>query len=223
MSFLCALPLAAQLFGACAPAAPLAVGYVEGDYVLLAPIEVAQVDTVTVKRGDRVMPGTPVVTLESADARIAVAQAEAGLAQAQAQLADLQVGQLRLGLGQAGLGLRDSDLGVGAFQRHHGRAGHHTIAALDGDGLDLRHLDRRQQHIVALDIADGQRGGRRAGAEQLRGERQRTEKAHGLCPFLAASIALRLPDVAATTLAASAAPMSCQPMRRITASRPMRK
>ena len=37
------------LFGACAPAAPLAVGYVEGDYVLLAPIEVAQVETVAVQ------------------------------------------------------------------------------------------------------------------------------------------------------------------------------
>lgn len=93
MSFLCSLPLAAQLFSACAPAAPLAVGYVEGDYVLLAPIEVAQVETVAVRRGDRVMPGATVVTLESADARIAVAQAEASLAQAQAQLADLQVGK----------------------------------------------------------------------------------------------------------------------------------
>ncbi|RUU68126.1 biotin/lipoyl-binding protein, partial [Mesorhizobium sp. M7A.T.Ca.TU.009.01.1.1] len=93
MSFLCSLPLAAQLFSACAPAAPLAVGYVEGDYVLLAPIEVAQVETVTVKRGDRVTPGTTVVTLESADAKIAVAQAQAGLAQAQAQLADLQIGK----------------------------------------------------------------------------------------------------------------------------------
>lgn len=93
MSFLCSLPLAAQLFGACAPAAPLAVGYVEGDYVLLAPIEVAQVETVRVKRGDRVVADTPVVTLESADAKIAVAQAEAALAQAQAQLADLQVGK----------------------------------------------------------------------------------------------------------------------------------
>lgn len=92
MSFLCSLPLAAQLFGACAQA-PLAVGYVEGDYVLLAPIEVAQVETVSVKRGDRVMPGTPVVILEDADARIAVAQAQAALAQAQAQLADLQVGK----------------------------------------------------------------------------------------------------------------------------------
>ncbi|RUW44273.1 HlyD family efflux transporter periplasmic adaptor subunit [Mesorhizobium sp. M8A.F.Ca.ET.021.01.1.1] len=93
MSFLCSLPLAAQLFGACAPAAPLAVGYVEGEYVLLAPIEVAQVETVTVKRGDRVTAGATVVTLENADARIAVAQAQASLAQAQAQLADLQVGK----------------------------------------------------------------------------------------------------------------------------------
>jgi len=92
MSFLCSLPLAAKLFSACSQV-PLAVGYVEGDYVLLAPIEVAQVETVSVKRGDRVMPGTPVVTLEDADARIAVAQAEAALAQAQAQLADLQVGK----------------------------------------------------------------------------------------------------------------------------------
>ncbi|QKC87749.1 HlyD family efflux transporter periplasmic adaptor subunit [Mesorhizobium sp. NZP2234] len=93
MSFLCSLPLAVQLLGACAPTAPLAVGYVEGDYVLLAPIEVAQVEAVAVKRGDRVTPGTTVVTLESADAKIAVAQAEASLAQAQAQLADLQVGK----------------------------------------------------------------------------------------------------------------------------------
>lgn len=93
MSFLCSIPLAARLFGACAPAAPLAVGYVEGDYVLLAPIEVAQVETIAVRRGERVEPGKPLVTLESADATIAVAQAEAALAQAQAQLADLQVGK----------------------------------------------------------------------------------------------------------------------------------
>lgn len=93
MSFLCSIPLAVQLISACAPAAPLAVGYVEGDYVLLAPIEVAQVETISVKRGDRVEAGAPVVTLESDDATIAVAQAEAALAQAQAQLADLQVGR----------------------------------------------------------------------------------------------------------------------------------
>lgn len=93
MSFFCSIPLAVQLFSACAPVAPLAVGYVEDDYVLLAPIEVAQVETVSVRRGDRVKAGAPVVTLESDDATIAVTQAEAALAQAKAQLADLQVGK----------------------------------------------------------------------------------------------------------------------------------
>lgn len=93
MSFLCSLPLAASLFSACAPAAPFAVGYVEGDYVLLAPTEVAQVEAVSVRRGDRVEPGQELVTLEKDDATIAVAQAEAALAEAQAQLANLKVGK----------------------------------------------------------------------------------------------------------------------------------
>src|SRR5690606_38852563 len=93
MSFFCSLPLAAQLFAACAAPAPLAAGYVEGDYVLLSPIEVVDVQTVLVRRGDRVEAGAALVTLESADATIAVAQAEAALSQAKAELADLQVGK----------------------------------------------------------------------------------------------------------------------------------
>lgn len=93
MSILCSIPFAASLFSACAGPAPLAVGYVEGDYVQLAPIEVAQVEAVSVRRGDRVEAGKPVVTLESGDARIAVTQAEAALAQAEAQLADLKIGK----------------------------------------------------------------------------------------------------------------------------------
>ncbi len=93
MSLLCSIPLAAQLFSACAPAAPLAVGYVEGEFVFLAPIEVASVNTVSVRRGDRVAAGQPVATLEDADAEIAVTQAQAALAQARAQLADLQIGK----------------------------------------------------------------------------------------------------------------------------------
>jgi HlyD family secretion protein len=92
MSFLCSIPLVASLFSACAQA-PLAVGYVEGEYVLLAPIEVAQVVSVAVKRGDRVMSGKPVVTLESDDAEIAVAQAQSAVAQAEAKLADLKIGK----------------------------------------------------------------------------------------------------------------------------------
>jgi HlyD family secretion protein len=92
MSFLCALPFLAGLIGGCAPP-PLAVGYVEGDFVLLAPIEVVQVDTMKVARGDRVARGDTIAILESSDAEIAVAQANAALAQAEAQLADLKVGK----------------------------------------------------------------------------------------------------------------------------------
>jgi HlyD family secretion protein len=93
MSFLCSIPLAASLFSACAGPAPLAVGYVEGDYVLLAPIEVAQVQSIAVKRGDRVEAGTAIAEMETDDATISVAQTQAALAQAQAQLADLKLGR----------------------------------------------------------------------------------------------------------------------------------
>ena len=93
MSILCSIPFAVSLFSACAGPAPLAVGYVEGDYVLLAPIEVAQVNSIAVRRGDRVEAGKPVAMMEAADTDIAVAQAEAALAQAQAQLADLGIGK----------------------------------------------------------------------------------------------------------------------------------
>jgi HlyD family secretion protein len=93
MSLFCTLPLAASIFSACAAPAPLAVGYVEGEYVRLAPIEVAEVDSVQVKRGDRVAAGATVARLENSDAKIAVAEAEAALAQAQAQLANLKIGK----------------------------------------------------------------------------------------------------------------------------------
>lgn len=93
MSMLCAVPLLSALFSACAPAGPLAVGYVEGDYVTLAPIETATVRTLAVRRGERVKAGARLAELESADAEIAVAQSEGALAQAEAQLADLKIGK----------------------------------------------------------------------------------------------------------------------------------
>ena len=93
MSFLCSFPLAASLFAACGPPPPLAVGYVEGEFVRLAPIENAEVRSVSVRRGDHVEAGQQLAQLENADTRIAVAQANAALAQAEAQLADLKLGK----------------------------------------------------------------------------------------------------------------------------------
>lgn len=92
MSFWCSIPVLANLLS-CGVNPPLAVGYVEGEYVLLAPIEVAQVETMLVRRGERVEAGQTLARFESRDASIAVAQAEAGVAVARAQLADLKVGK----------------------------------------------------------------------------------------------------------------------------------
>ncbi|PID61524.1 MAG: HlyD family secretion protein [Gammaproteobacteria bacterium] len=91
MSILCSLPLIASLFGNCSPR-PFATGYVEGEYVIVAPVEIAQVRKLSVSRGDKVPAGTVLVEMERRDAEIALAQADARLAQARSQHADLLEG-----------------------------------------------------------------------------------------------------------------------------------
>ena len=55
--FVCAIPLISALFTACAPLPPFATGYVEGEYVQIAAVTTAQIQTLAVKRGDRVAVG----------------------------------------------------------------------------------------------------------------------------------------------------------------------
>jgi HlyD family secretion protein len=93
LDFICAIPVIAGLLSACEPPLPLAAGYAEGEYVLIAPVETAQIETVSVARGERVVANAPLVTMESRDAEIAVAQARAALAQADNQLQDLKHGR----------------------------------------------------------------------------------------------------------------------------------
>jgi HlyD family secretion protein len=93
MDFLCSLPIVAGLFSSCAPPPPLATGYVEGEYVLIAPVETGRILTISKKRGDRVVRNELLVQMEDADANIAVRQAEAALEQAKAQLANLKEGK----------------------------------------------------------------------------------------------------------------------------------
>lgn len=95
MSFLCSIPVISALLSGCAPAQPFATGYVEGEYVLIAPVETARIEAVSVRRGDRFAAGAALASMERTDADIAVAQAVAALAQAQSQLADLQLGKRR--------------------------------------------------------------------------------------------------------------------------------
>lgn len=92
MDFLCSLPVIAGLMGSCLPP-PLATGYVEGEYVLLAPVETGRIDLLLKKRGDRIAQNEVLVRMESSDAEIALRQAEAALEQAEAQLENLKLGK----------------------------------------------------------------------------------------------------------------------------------
>ena len=72
---------------------PFATGYVEGNYVQIAPVATAQILALTVTSGDRVTSGQPLVELEKRDAEIALAQAEAAMSRADSQLANLRQGK----------------------------------------------------------------------------------------------------------------------------------
>ena len=93
MGFLCSVPLLASLISACITEPPFAVGYVEGEFALIAPVEVAQVSAVLVRRGARVEAGQVLAEMERRDTEIALARSQAELARAQSQLADLEQGK----------------------------------------------------------------------------------------------------------------------------------
>lgn len=90
MATLCTLAIIGALLPGCAAPKPAAVGYVEGEYVHLAPLEVARIETLLVRRGEAVKAGQVIATVEATDATLAVKEAEARLAQAQAQLENLK-------------------------------------------------------------------------------------------------------------------------------------
>lgn len=92
-TLVCSLPLIASLFSSCDQSVPLATGYVEGEYVLIAAIETDEIASLLVARGDHVNPGQTLAEMDKRSAEIALAQAEAALAQAEAQLADLKEGK----------------------------------------------------------------------------------------------------------------------------------
>ena len=84
---LCSIGFVASWLSACAAPAVSVVGYVEGEYVQIAPIEVARIVALDVRRGDLVKAGETIGAVEATDAEIAVRNAEGALAQAQAERA----------------------------------------------------------------------------------------------------------------------------------------
>lgn len=93
--FLCAISPLARLLSACAAVAvgPAITGYVEGEYVLLAPPDTAQVQEIPVRRGDRLTKGATAARLETTDLALAAADARERAAQAEAELANLRRGK----------------------------------------------------------------------------------------------------------------------------------
>lgn len=149
MSFLCAIPYAASFFAACGSPGPFATGYVEGEFILVAPVAVSQVRHVAVARGDRVEAGGLLVEMERRDTEIAVAGAEAGLAQAQAHLADLQEGKRPEEIGVIEANLASANAKAIEADRTSNRL---TSLASRGSATDLQ----RDDAITAAQIAAAQ-------------------------------------------------------------------
>ena len=94
MSWLCEIAFMASLFSSCASfGMPAVSGYVEGEYVLAAPVATARIVRVAVKRGDRVEKDALLAELDSEDARLTLQQAEARLAEARALYANMSKGR----------------------------------------------------------------------------------------------------------------------------------
>jgi HlyD family secretion protein len=92
MSWLCSLALFGWLALCQGASAPQMTGYVEGEYIWIAPVFSARIQAVFVRRGERVERGALLAELEKDDAQLDLMQAEARLAEAHAQLANLSKG-----------------------------------------------------------------------------------------------------------------------------------
>src|SRR5690606_4943443 len=99
-----------------------------------------------------------------------------------------------------------------------------TFAASHGDIGHLPDLRRCKQHILTLDIADGKwlRSGR-TGGKQRGGKWHGTEDSHCAALPLASRIAFRFLIAVCAMARVWAGPVSFHPIRRITASWPIRK
>lgn len=81
------------LTGCSGNGADRAQGYVEGEFVRVAPEAAGRLIRLDVERGQPITAGAPLFALDDRDEQAALAKAEAQKAQAEAQLADLKTGK----------------------------------------------------------------------------------------------------------------------------------
>jgi len=140
-------------------------GYVEGEYVYVAPPLGGALTNLAVARGDIVKSGQLLFTLERESEASAVRQAEKNLAQAQSQLDDLtkgkrptEIASLEAQLQQAQANLK---LAGDQFTRREQLGGASVISAEELDQARAqRDADQAQVDQLAADLATAKLGGR---------------------------------------------------------------
>lgn len=128
-------------------------GYVEGDYVLLAPEEAGRIAEVTVQSGDQVAAGATVFRMDTTAARAARDAAAAQVAQAEARLADLRKGQRPQELDVIRARIAEAEAGVRRAQAELDRLEPLTVADVAStEALDLARAeyDRARAQAAAL-------------------------------------------------------------------------
>ena len=140
-------------------------GYLEGEYVYVAPPLGGALTHLTVARGDTVKAGQPLFDLERQSEAAVAAQAEKDLAQAQAQLADLQKGKrptelasLTAQLDRARASLK---LSTAELARREQLVSTHVISKEELDQARAQqNTDQAQVDQLTADLATGNLGGR---------------------------------------------------------------
>lgn len=119
-------------------------GYAEGDYVRVAPIDGGLIETIEVKRGDRVKSGDLLFRLETASEEAALESAKANLTEAKATLRETELEYQRK------LALRKqrnvAQAEVDTAQARRDRAGAATLAAASALTQAKWRLARREGH-----------------------------------------------------------------------------
>jgi HlyD family secretion protein len=150
--FLCALPLVSSLLSGCAGDGALAVGYVEGDYVNIAPVTQADLVSVDVVKGDNVIPGQLLARQDRADAEIALAEATAARDQAAAELANLREGSR-----PEEIAVTEASLASARVRLREAQSTADRQAKLAGDGVISQALldrDIAARDMAAADVAE---------------------------------------------------------------------
>jgi HlyD family secretion protein len=94
MSFICSIAILSSLLPGCQTGTSESFpGYIEGEYASIAPVATARIKQVRVRRGEKVVPGTILATLDNEDTQVGVDAAEGRVAEAQAQLENLRKGR----------------------------------------------------------------------------------------------------------------------------------